>query len=91
MTKLFRYPAVFVGLAVLTAAGVSAHPGGVDAKGCHQGADAVPHCHMVRKAQTTGKPAPVSETPEQREKRLRRVCKGKVPGGECTSEWTGKK
>ncbi len=59
---------------------VQATPGGVDANGCHQSKKKVMHCHAPR---TKIKNQSSEETPAQRDKRLRRECKGRPNAGAC--------
>lgn len=61
-----------------------ATPGGVDANGCHRSATAGHHCHPERatgrgSVQTVGG----NETVRERERRLKRECKGRPNAGAC--------
>lgn len=57
-----------------------ATPGGVDANGCHESPKKGLHCHKPRiKIKTQSS----EETPAQRDKRLRRECKGRPNAGAC--------
>lgn len=58
-----------------------AAPGGVDARGCHNSKAAGHHCHPERAK--SGATLPGGETVTQREKRLKRECKGKPNAGAC--------
>ena len=60
---------------------VQATPGGVDANGCHHSKQAGKHCHpeRARYLQTL----PGGETVTQREKRLKRECRGRANAGAC--------
>ena len=69
---------------VLLAQFAHATPGGVDANGCHQSAKNGHHCHPERatgrgSVQTVGG----HETTAQRDKRLKRECKGRPNAGAC--------
>lgn len=61
-----------------------ATPGGVDANGCHQSAKNGHHCHSER-ATGRGSSQAVGghETTAQRDKRLKRECKGRANAGAC--------
>lgn len=58
-----------------------ATPGGVDANGCHRSQSQGFHCHPER-AKNRGA-TPGGETVVQREKRLKRECKGRPNAGAC--------
>ena len=76
---------------LLGASMASATPGGVDANGCHKSDKIGLHCHPMRKTTVPAPKGAKSETPAEREKRLKKECKGKPVGGQCTKEWTGTK
>ena len=72
-TKLFL-------LALLAAATVHATPGKMDARGCHNSAKIGHHCHA-----TTGSTLGASgESTKERERRLKRECKGRANSGMCS-------
>ena len=77
--------------ALLGASMASATPGGTDINGCHYSEKIGQHCHPMRKTNVTAPKGAKSETPAEREKRLKKECKGKPVGGQCTKEWTGTK
>jgi hypothetical protein len=64
---------LFAGLAQAT-------PGGLDASGCHHPRNKEFHCHVPR---AQGKEQGRGETTAQREKRLRRECRGRPNAGAC--------
>lgn len=59
---------------------VTATPGGVDAQGCHGSSKVGKHCHPERAKSDT---LPGGETRVQRERRLKRECKGRPNAGAC--------
>lgn len=71
-------------LAFTTAAWAT--PGKVDAQGCHQSAKAGHHCHNHKGSSSAGQRASSSgsaESPQVRERRLLRECKGRPNAGAC--------
>lgn len=60
-----------------------ATPGAVDAKGCHDSKKIGFHCHPQSAASVRGG-LPGGESQAQRDKRLRRECKGQINAGACT-------
>lgn len=58
----------------------SATPGGVDGQGCHSSKRIGHHCHPER-ASHGGLPG--GETQAQRDRRLKRECKGQRNAGAC--------
>lgn len=77
--------AYFVGC-VLVAVGccsqfAHATPGGVDANGCHQSKTAGKHCHPERARHVATLPG--GESVAQRDKRLKRECRGRANAGAC--------
>ena len=60
-----------------------ATPGGVDARGCHESTKIGLHCHPGRAS-----PGASSESKTERERRLRRECKGQRNGGMCSGYGT---
>ena len=77
--------AVFgVGFMCVCLASVHASPGGVDANGCHKSATSGHHCHPERATgRGTSQAVGGHETAVQREKRLKRECKGRPNAGAC--------
>lgn len=61
---------------------VHATPGGVDANGCHRSQSLGFHCHPERAK--SGGTTPGGESTAQREKRLKRECKGRPNAGACS-------
>ena len=59
-------------------ASAMATPGAVDADGCHESKKAGFHCHPERATK-----APGGETTRDRERRLKRECKGRPNAGAC--------
>lgn len=59
-----------------------ATPGAVDSKGCHASEKIGFHCHPNRTGKQGGLPG--GESQAQRDKRLRRECKGQINAGACT-------
>lgn len=59
-----------------------ATPGKVDAEGCHQSAKAGHHCHAHRAASGQNSSGS-AESPQARERRLLRECKGLPNAGAC--------
>lgn len=66
--------------AAAACAAALATPGAVDANGCHTSKKIGFHCHPER---ATGGGLPGVETAHQRDKRLRRECKGMPNAGAC--------
>ena len=64
---------------LMMAAQVQATPGGVDVRGCHDSTKIGHHCHAGRAS--TGAS---SESKTERERRLKRECKGERNGGMCS-------
>lgn len=56
-----------------------ATPGGVDARGCHESKKIGYHCHPSR----AGNAGASGESPRERDRRLKRECKGAVNAGVC--------
>lgn len=77
--------AYLVAVAVVALGGWSqfagATPGGVDANGCHQSKTAGKHCHPERARHVATLPGGESVT--QRDKRLKRECRGRANAGAC--------
>lgn len=61
-------------LAVVVCSGASATPGKVDSRGCHASKKEGHHCHDGRAA---------GEGVNERERRLKRECKGAANAGAC--------
>lgn len=59
-----------------------ATPGGLDPNGCHQSQKKGFHCHAPS-GKTKSKAQGSAETPAERDKRLRRECKGLPNAGAC--------
>lgn len=59
---------------------VMATPGRVDAQGCHHSKRAGYHCHPDR---ARGTVLPGGETQRERDRRLKRECKGRPNAGAC--------
>lgn len=70
-----------IGAAIFCAfAGVAfATPGGVDARGCHTSAKIGHHCHASR----AGNVGASGESSKERDRRLKRECKGRPNSGVC--------
>lgn len=63
---------------------VQATPGGIDANGCHQSATNGHHCHPERATgRGTSQTVGGHETTAQRDKRLKRECRGRANAGAC--------
>ena len=71
----------FVLAAYFAGAAANATPGGVDADGCHASAKIGHHCHPQRAK--SGGSLPGDGTHAQRDKRLKRECKGRPNSGAC--------
>lgn len=56
-----------------------ATPGGVDARGCHESKKIGFHCHPSR----AGNAGASGESVKERDRRLKRECKGAVNAGAC--------
>lgn len=73
---------VFIALAVCALqTQANATSGGVDAQGCHGSSKVGKHCHPERARY--GGTLPGGETHAQRERRLKRECKGRPNAGAC--------
>lgn len=66
-------------VAFLATGAAWATPGAVDGKGCHNSTKIGFHCHPQRAGSGSGG----HETEAQKDKRLRRECKGRGNGGAC--------
>jgi hypothetical protein len=74
---------IFLALLIVACNGVAmATPGGVDAQGCHGSKKIGHHCHPNRAGTGQGM-ATSLESPAQRDKRLKRECKGHANSGLC--------
>lgn len=71
--------AFIVAALTFAAAQVQATPGRVDANGCHASKTIGFHCHPERASGS----AVGSETTRERERRLKRECKGRPNAGAC--------
>ncbi len=58
-----------------------ATPGKVNAEGCHQSAKQGYHCHPERAGRRSSSSS--EESPQARDKRLLRECKGRPNAGAC--------
>jgi hypothetical protein len=65
----------------LSSSAAWATPGKVDARGCHNSAKIGYHCHAERGGSGVGSSG---ETSKEREKRLKRECKGRANSGLCS-------
>lgn len=74
---MWRYCFVWLGCC---ATWVQATPGGLDANGCHHARKQGAHCHAPSDRVRSKSSA---ETPAERDKRLRRECKGRPNAGAC--------
>jgi hypothetical protein len=75
----YKWAGVLLACASMTAL---ATPGAVDSKGCHASTKIGFHCHPQRADKVGGLPG--GESQAQRDKRLRRECKGMQNAGACT-------
>jgi len=73
--------AVLMVLAMALGGSAMATPGTVDARGCHNSKKIGHHCHPERASAQAGSGS--GESTAERERRLKRECKGKRNGGMC--------